>query len=412
MRRPLPILFAAVLLLAPPALAGTQADPEVDDAHGDVDVQHLVDANVLDGDDPAPEELEVSADVLRAWVAQETRDSFAINVELADIPDDRNVSSPLVEVWVHFSVREGDYHAAAVLSSPRAGAPTEVSFELYEGQARQGELMGDVDVDGDVLSFRVPKADVRDPGEDDELTGFHVTTHVPDSQVVLDYAPGTDAASLPALAEGEETDPTSLDLAADPVFGDAYTFRSFEEERSRITVTATPPSLEVEAGEQASFAIRVDNDAEGPDEVAVSTSNAPPGWSARVDPGSVTIPSQGSKILTLYVTPADDAQGHELIHVQVTSERGADKGASVSVVAVQPGPSGGSGGSVDGDEKENAGSDGGTDGSASDGGGAPSGSADADGEAGPEEEADEVPMVSPLILVAGLLGLATVVRRR
>lgn len=413
MRRLPSILFAAALLLAQPALAGTRAEPEVDDAHGDVDVQHLVDTDLLDGDAPAPEELETSADVLGAWVGQETRESFAIHVELADIPDDRNVSSPLVEVWAHFTVREGDYHAAATLSSPRAGAPTEVSFELYEGEAHQGALLGNVDVDEDVVTFRVPKPDVRDPGEGDELTRFHVTTHVPESQAVLDYAPGTDRDSLPALTEDEETDPTDLDLAADPTFGDAYAFRSFEEQLSRLTVTATPPSLEVEAGEQASFAIRVDNDADAPDEVSLSTSNAPPGWSVRVDPGDVTVSSQGSETVTLHVTPAADAEGHELVHVKATSDLGADKGASVSVVAVQPdqpGPSGGSDGRADADENENE-ADGGGGATMPDGADASEGSTDAEGEAAPGEEADEVPFVSPLILVAGLLGLAALARR-
>lgn len=413
--RTLVAVLAVSLVFAPPALAGSQASPEIEDPKGDVDVQHVVDADLLGDEGLAPEELETSADVLRAWIDQETDSSFELNVELADIPDEREVASPLVDVWSHFTVREGEFHVAAQLSTPREGGPTEASFALYEGEARQGDLLGGVDGDEDIVSFRIPKADVRDPGEGDELAGFHVTTHVPGPGAALDYAPGADEESLPAVTEAQALDPTDLPLAEDPMFGDRYVFQSSAEDRSRISLTVTPPSLEVAAGEQGTFAVVVDNGADGPDEVSLTTSNAPAGWSARVQPSTFTVPAQGSATATLAITPADDADGHELVHLHATSDRGADKGAGVSVLAVQNGDSSPSDDSAAGDEGSQAGSpgDGDRDAGSSDGESTEEEGADAGGEAepSPEDEADEVPLVSPLSLVVVFLAVALVRRR-
>lgn len=406
LRIPIFVLFA-LCLVTMPAMAGTASDPEVEDERGDVDVQHLVDADIIDGETDAPEEIETAADVLRSWIDKETEESFEVNVQLADLPDD--ASSPIVEVWAHFTIRDGTYHAAATLSSPQDGAPVQGSYTLYLDEANVGDLSGDVDADQDVVSFRVPKASVRDPGEGDALTRFHVTTHEPVSGAALDYAPGTNERSLPSILEAEEADPTDLDLAADARFGRSYAFDGFTEPTSRLSVDVTPSSLEVPAGEEGSFAVRIVNDADVAEDVSVTSSNAPPGWAARVAPSSVTVPAHGSQTVSLSVTPADDADGHELLDVNVVGEHGADKGVSVSVVAIQPDEGGDPSPTTDrsGDRSPSAGS------SSDDGSGPGSASGDDDGagsasdaEAEPgtnaSQEADEVAFLSAVAVLFAL----------
>lgn len=408
----------ALLLVAGPALAGSQADPEIEDPEGDVDIQHLVDADLLDEDPAVDEEVDTSADVVRAWVDRETEQAFDLHVELAGLPEDENLSTPLVEVWTHFTIRQGDYHLAAVLSSPEDGDPLDARFELYEGQARIAQPDGHVDVDQARLSATIAKADVRDPGDGDELSAFHVTTHAPGSQAALDYAPDADTDSLPALEEAGSTDPTALDLAADATFGDTYAFSSFEETPSRISVDLTPEAIEIEAGDQASVSVLVHNDADEAEDVQLSASETPPGWSARVQPDRLTVPGQGSAQAELSIVPADDADGHELLHLRATGERGADRAASVSVTAAQPATAdGGSGSQGDApaaggsgsSEDPASGAASGEEGERSADPGGDPGSAEAE-EPSSEDEADEVPLPAPLVLV-GLL-LAVGLRRR
>lgn len=400
MRRLRPLLLV-VSLLATPALAGSPGDPEIEDEKGDVEVQHLVDAGALSDENLSAEELNTTADVVKAWIDQETEDSFQVNVELADVPDDENLSSPVVDVWAHFDVKDGAFHTAAALSSPKSGAPVQGTYELYLDESKVGSLTGDVDVDGDIVSIRVPKADVRDPVEGDQLSSFYVTTHAPDSQAVLDYAPGAKSNSLSSLASADSADPTALDLSPTASYGDSYEFQAIGDKTSRISVDVTPSSLEVTAGEQESFAVRITNDADGADEVSLTLGNTPSGWSATLEKGSLTVPAKGSEIVTLYVSPPEHAEGHELVHLKVTSERGADKGASVSIVAVQP---------------EHAGDDASEDESVEDE--EPSqeeeveGSSEEDEEPSPEEEAQEVPFTAPVAALAAALAAAFILRDR
>ncbi|PSG97361.1 hypothetical protein BRD56_05790 [Thermoplasmatales archaeon SW_10_69_26] len=391
-------------LLVSPALAGSPSDPEIGDDEGDVNVQHMVDAGVLDEEAPR-DELATAGDVTKAWIDKdkETRDSFTVVVEVADIPDDENVSSPLVDVWSHFTVREGDYHVKASLTKPSSGEPMEASYELYLDETAVGELTGSVDAEADRLSVRVPKADVRDPGGDDELSSFYVTTHAPDSGVTLDYAPGAKQDNV-VEEDATASDPTSLSLAPSPSYGDRYAFQDMEETASQITVDVTPESLEIEAGQQESFAVRVVNDAEEADEASLSVSNTPPGWSARLDPGSMTVPAKGSQTATLHVTPADDAEGHELMDLNVVTSLGADKGASVSVIAVQSGDAS----AEEPDAEQSPAQD-----EAEDTGDEPAPAAGDDPEqSSAKEEADAIPTPSVVAVLAGLAAVATLLRRR
>jgi hypothetical protein len=376
----------------------------VTDDRGDIDVQHLVEADFLRSEVSA-EELDTSGDVTRAWIDQETEDSFEINVELADVPDDRNVSSPLVEVWAHFTVREGDYHAAARLATPQSGEPVEGTYELYLDDAKTSDLAGDVDVDADLVTFRVPKPDVRDPGEGDELSSFHVTTHAPETQAALDYAPDADGQALPSLEDAERLEPTNLQLAAEARYGDTYAFQSFAEPDSRLSVDVTPESLEVEAGQQATFAVRVVNDADQAEEVSLTVANTPPGWSVDLSPSGFAVPAYGSQSAELQVRPADDAEGHQLVDIHLTGERGADKGASVSVVAVQAGSGSGSwsgdGGGSQNEASDPAGDEDDPPPPAADGGAERSEANDS----ASGDEAQEIPLLWPL---ASLLAVAVV----
>jgi hypothetical protein len=420
MRRALSLLIA-VLLVAQPALAGSQAVPEIDDESGDVDAQHLVDVQAPEQgagtgdvsgdetledetsdlpDEEVPDDQESSADILKAWVDRETEDSFVVNVEVADLPEELEVSAPLVEIWTHFTVREGDYHTVARLSAPDDGGPTEASYELYQGDSRQDDLLGNVDAETDIVSMRVAKADVRDPGGDDALTDFHATTHVADGQAVLDYAPGANETSLPDAGEDDGAEPT--DLSVDPRYGADYGFTSFEDETSRISLSLTPGSLEVDAGQTATFAVTVDNDAEASDTVTLSSWDQPSGWDVDVEPSQLAVDAKSSETAELVVTPASDAEGQELVHVQATSDRGADKEATVSVTALSSDD--GSSSSDDGDDGD-AGDASSEDDDAGDGDDTQASEAGDGSDAEPSDEADEIPVVSPLAVVASIAGL-------
>lgn len=337
MRKLLAVLLASTMTAAP-VLAGSASDPEVSDETGDVDVQHLVEVDALDEADVSQEEAETVGDVDRAWVHTETRDSFQISVRLAEIPDQHDTSAPLVETWTHFTVNEADvvYHARAVLLSPQPEAPLQAEFQLYEGESQIASMPGNVDTRNDTLRFTVSKGALGGVTEGDHLTEPYVTTHLPGSKATLDYAPGAKRDSLPSPQQVDGVDPTSLDLAPDARFGDRYGFKSFTTPDADLSVSITPTQLEIEAGDQEQFSVRVMNEADAEDTVQLSTGTAPHGWGVRLDTGQLTVPPGESRSTLLYVSPPENAEGHELVDLEVTSDLGAQQGVTVSVTATQP----------------------------------------------------------------------------
>lgn len=351
MRKTLAVLLAFTIT-ASPALAGSASSPEVGDKTGDVDVQHLVEAGALDEADVSQDQAKTVGDIDRAWVHTETKDSFQITVRLSDIPDQQDTSAPLMETWTHFTVNEANvvYHAQAVLLSPQPGAPLQADFQLYEGASRIASMPGNVDTENDTLRFTVSKAAIGEVSEGDSLTEPYVTTHLPGSQATLDYAPGAKRDSLPSPEKVDGVEPTNLDLAVDAKFGDSYTFQSFVKPQADLGVSITPSQLEIEAGNQEEFSVKIVNEADTEDVVQLSTGSAPDGWSVRLDTGELTIPPGESRGSLLYVSPSNDAEGHQLVHLEINSELGAQQGATVSVTASQPddGTGDGSGASSDG----------------------------------------------------------------
>lgn len=414
-------ILIALTMVASPALAGSPDEPEIEDDAGDVDVQHLVDAGLLVQAGVSRPAIDAAADVTDAWITSETRGSFEVAVQLSNLPDNRNISTPLSEVWLHFEILDGSYHARAVLSSPQPGAPLQANYELFLDDEKQENLKGSVDNGDNIVWFHVPKQAVRDPGEGDKLTQFYVTTHLPGPQPVLDYAPGATAQSIPDASGAESADPTSLQLSPTPNHGDHYTFDSFDSKPSMMSIDVTPSSLEVEAGESEEFAVRIVNDGEGAGEVSLSVGNTPDGWSVNVEPTKFTVDPASSKTATLHVTPASDAEGHELVQLQMSSAPNTDKQVSVSITATQPGSGGGTGGgSVDGDTGTQDSTDGTqdsqatdeqTDSGTSDGDGADGADGDGADGASADDNAEEAPFVGPVAVIAAALAVAGLVRR-
>lgn len=417
------VIVVALLASTGPVLAGTSTDPEIEDERGDVDVQHLVEADALSHIDASEAEIEASGDVVKAWVHDESPRAFTITIELAEIPDEAETDGPLVEVWTHEQIREGEFHTRSAIGNADSGDPLSVDHDLFLDETKLGSLSGSLDTEENRLSLRLAKADVRDPGEGDALSGFYVTTHVPETGAVLDYAPGTARESVPDFVEAQTADPTDLALAVDAEFGRSYSFQSFDQGDSELSVDATPSSREIQAGEQAEFAIRVMNQGGEEEDVSLDVLDAPQGWNLRLQPNSLTVPASGSQTASLFVTPANNADGHELIEVGLEGENGAQLGVVVSAIAVSPGGDDRSAGGSAGDGGTQTSNDGdrsaGQSGS-EDGDGDGAGEADGDetagsDEAGPGADGDEQEAQSvafPALVLVLAAAIAAVVRQK
>lgn len=419
-------LLLAIVLAAGTASAGSASNAEVTDPKGDVTVQHLVSAGALEDANLSAEQARTFGDLRKAWVDRETPDSFSVSVQLTDIPDEWNRASPIVEVWTHFRIKDASYHAQAVLQPPEGGGQVQARYQLFEESNPTGELTGATSPAKDQVSFTVPKNDVREPTEGDQLTRFYVTTHLPATsalggdRAVLDFAPGAE----PFVVD-ENADPTQLELSPTVQYGAPYDFKDFTETNSQLAVQLSPSGLDVEAGQTARVAVTVLNNAPEADTAYLSVGNAPSGWSVRLDTAQLSVDPGASRIAYLTVGPDEDASGQRMITLRVTSELGADQVYPVSVTATQPqdtgssgGPSAGTGGSGSGGSGA-SGASGGSGGQAGTAGGS-SGSGTGQGsDAQPQqdggnasEEGKGAPGPGALIVAAAAAGAAAWAARR
>lgn len=359
------MVLVVALLLAAPVMAGTSEDPEIQDDKDDARVDHLQDDGLLaGGDDPDPQ-VEASGDIVRAWIGEETRDAFAIHVEVADLPPAEDVSSPLVELWTHFTIDDEGYHASATITSASSSAPLETGNELYRADTSLGAIPGTVEPADPSVALAVPKPEVGDPASGDQLTRLHVTSHEPQDHAPLDYAPGDNEDSLPTIGDTESADPRDLSLSSHASFGDTYTFGFLEDEEDPqsdddasgsdkgedgFTLETSTPSLEIPAGKQTLVNVTVTNDDQGSDELSLATPHLPSGWEALVEPRSLELSSYEAQTVTLGLTPPPDAEDAKTVQVQAVREDGVERTVTLSVSPIPED------GSPSTDETEDAGS--------------------------------------------------------
>jgi len=328
-------VLLAVAMLAAPTVVAQSDDPEIEDETGDVDVQHLVDADVFDEADVDADQAEAVGDIVKSRVYSETEESFSITTQLAEIPKEEDQAFTIAETWMHFTVRDAAYHAVAELGAPTPGDPMQAEFALHSDDGGERSIAGSVDAKQNTVTWEVAKPDVRDPGDGDRLTEFYATTHLAEGQA-LDYAPGANGQSLPATEDPTGVDPTSLTLSPTAEYGDEYAFSSFEDVQADIDVEATPSQATITAGESSQFVIRVNNDAAESDSVSLTVANAPSDWSASLQPTQMDLDAGDSGTATLTVSPSSDSTGTSILSVSVASELGAKGGADLAVAVEQP----------------------------------------------------------------------------
>lgn len=336
--RKLAILTAIVVLLGTASVASASPkNPHIEDDRGDVDVQHLVTVGAIESSDEVPETSKQAGDIVKAWVHRETADSFSISVEVAHLPNETELSSPIVELWTHFTIKEANFHTRAVVDTPDGAEKPTARYTLHEESNEAGEVTGTTDVLNDTVTFTVAKQDVRAPGEGDLLTSFYVTSHLPDRGPVLDYAPGAER-----FVVSPDADPTKLSLTPDATYGDDYAFQSFDgPPPSDLSIELTESSVTIGAGSERTVGVTVLNGASEPDTAYLSLGDVPADWDVRLDRTTLTLEPGSSSLARLSVSPSDDASGQSLLTLQVTSDLRADQTVTLSVTAEQPTETGG-----------------------------------------------------------------------
>ncbi|MDX1611500.1 MAG: NEW3 domain-containing protein, partial [Candidatus Thermoplasmatota archaeon] len=338
------LTLTAALLLAGAALAGTQGDPEIQDGSGDVNAQYLVDPGSM-APEERPEALQdlsdeqlaavrTSADLVAAWITNEGPDQFTIKVQVADLYDHENISSPLVEITPHFRIDGGTpYHAPVTLSLPVEGGSVQTHGELYQGSTFLGDLSSQADNESDTVTLRIAKSLVGDPGFGNQLTHFYVTSHVAEETVVLDYAPEQNPAAPTEITVGEN------DLGPLANYGQLYDFGAYEGAvQAAITASATPSSLTFQQGDQGKASIMVRNDAPAEDTVDLMVGNRPAGWDVRISPSQLTIQPGQAQLATVTVSPPSSASGQEILTIRLTTALGGDQQVPLSVQVQAPPP--------------------------------------------------------------------------
>lgn len=407
MHRALVLTLSSLVLLSTAATAGNASDPEVRDGGGDVRAQHALDAappEDVPADIPAAE-ISAVGDILSAWVGPETDRAFTLWVKLADMPDvSPNVTTSIAEVWMHMRIKGEPYRAVALLSVAADTGELSSRGELYKDNAHRGAVQTVVDKQTKTINFIVEKSLTGNPGFGDKLTDFFVTTHLPHGTVTLDYAPHARA------IDPAKFDPLNLaTLGATPTYGRDYLFGDFAGAvASDLSVTLSPPSLTLQSGAQGSLSVSLKNQAAATDTATLSVSNAPPGWSVRLDASSVVLEPGKARLTFLHVVPPATAQGQSLVLLRVLSDLGADEEVAISVQVTpsQTGSTVGAGAS--------AGATGSTAGSTP----SPSGGADEVPPSPPVREAtadegEENGAPAPgLLALLAVIGLAALARRR
>lgn len=416
----LALLVTASLMVAPMALAGSSADPEISDAKGDIDPLTLSALFSATAEQESVGANLTLFDITKAYVTGESATAFHIMVEAVDLDGgleheatgDQETPELRADYEARFLVDGQPYTARAHLepATQEDGTPHfTTNFSLHRGAGNDpafvAELAGLADVATNTITFSIDKHLVGTPADGKKLTQFYVTSLA--QGMPMDYAPDAKMpADLEKLKEGV--------LAAEAAYGRDYTFGQYETIRkSSFTLTNTGSNTLSAATDNTEIAVfKIENGADFPERIQITHQGAGSGWVVKASPGLAVVGSGSSKTIQIEVTPTDDAPGTSVLTIRATSLEGdltRETALTLKHTGPAPGGNGGGGGgtgSGSGTSAENGGSGSTTGGDDSTGGGdAPAQDLGADG-------SEESPGMGMLAVVLGTLGLLGLARRR
>lgn len=365
-KTPLVMFVIAALLAAtsPNAVAGTPQNPEIQDASGDVDPLAL--AGIKPDEAKALDTNATTYDIIAAYITGENRQGFLMALQVRDLegastPTDPTGSTPptatpsTATYLMHFTTGESAYAARAEVDVRivEGDTPTPVAFTnftLHKDDAAAGSetliatLTGALHVQADTVLFWIPKELIGAPQDGQQLNRFWATSG--HQGVVLDQAPDLN----PQAADPATIDPTALDpTAPDPAgtagvraYGAPYTYGQYPggDTKTLSLVASGPLDATARPGESVDLAYTLENLGSTAQTVSF-TARAPRGWSATFEEASVELAPGSSRILTVTLTPAEDAARSGLVIVRGTSlSNGQSQEISYSVTFDAPASTG------------------------------------------------------------------------
>ncbi|MBW3581950.1 MAG: hypothetical protein KY455_02520 [Euryarchaeota archaeon] len=325
--RPVAVTLALSLLLVfPPSVTAAGPDqPEITDGTGDVQVLQLAWPDALKDVRDQIDQNASSYDLVKGYVLGETRESFQLAIEVADM--DAGLAAPETESTQAASDKDtpllhADYRASFTVKGAAYYALAEVrldgeqvlsNFTLHtddEEGTLVGNLSGSVSPHEDRILFHIEKALVGAPDLGDTLTGFYLTSgHGP---FVVDQAPD---AELGDVAGGKLTQPT---YGADYGFGQydgaiqpAFTLAAFGETAG-----------EAKTGEAMTFHFTLDNQAKAKDTILLTTRGLSGGWSVLLESNMVALEPGANTVVSVDVTPTEGAGKVGVLIIKATSSLG------------------------------------------------------------------------------------------
>lgn len=200
------LLSAAFLLaIVEPALAGTEAAPEIQDPAGD---------QALLGEAPLEDQSGTALDVITAWISNETAVDFLINIRTTGNPSGGTGVSgtPAGDLLV----TTDNYHARFTVADTAYSA----SVNMDGGVATASGAAANATVVENLMSILVLKSAVGNPGAGAALSGFHIVTERMQDPfpvaLITDTAPDGGAAAggtytFTGGSGGPAPDPNDLD---------------------------------------------------------------------------------------------------------------------------------------------------------------------------------------------------------
>jgi hypothetical protein len=353
-----------VVVVFPSVSAGTESNPEILDAAGDVSPAVFATNKTLDNATVTALYQNVTAyDVVRAWIALETVSDFWMIIKVRDLPDGWGAlgappeESPFGENLTHagtslvanFTINGNVYQAVARLAMPRAGMLLD-NYTLWHNGAR-GEISGTYNTTQDWVAMKLPKEAFAGLADGVRLTNFWVQGRF--ANLTMDYAP--DARD----SLGGTPDPlTLLSRVANgslvrPNYGRDYTFGNYYHPPGsggggnwpaipNIALSASGATQkEIRGGESAEYEMTIANRGTMQDTIFIALNSAHASWSHQLSESQFTLAPGATRTVRLTVFAAEGSSGSMESIVAASSQLGDEDLLSfvTSVLAVA-GPTG------------------------------------------------------------------------
>lgn len=393
------LVLSLLLAFLPSVMAAGPDRPEITDGTGDVQVLQLAWPEALKDARDQVDQNASSYDLVKGYVQGETRESFQLAIEVADM--DARLSAPQADTtqatgdqeapMLHadyrawFTIKGAAYVALAAvrLDGDRVLSNFTLHADDEEGTLL-GNLSGSVSPHEDRVLFHIEKALVGSPDLGDSLSRFYLTSgHGP---LVIDQAPD---AKLSEVANGE---------LAEPTYGTEYGFGQYDGAvQPDFTLAAYGETTgEAMTGEKMTFHFTLDNKAKAKDTILLTTRGLSGGWSVLLESNMVELAEGTNTVVSVDVTPTEGAGKVGVLIIKATSSLGdLSRELPYTVKHDRAAASGGGGATGSGDQTTTA------------------------GPTGPEQSlADEQtenkdsPGVGLAVVLLGLIGLVAVGRGR